>query len=272
MLTLQSLPDSLQQLPNPPKQLYFLGDVGLLGSTLKVAIVGTRKPNTYTQTQTTLLARALSDMGAIIISGGALGTDIIAHQASLPHTICVLPSSLDRFYPASNAKTIAQIAKQGLLLSEYEHNPVPQAYHFLQRNRLIIALSDIVIIPQADRQSGSLSSANISQKLNKPLYTLSHRIGESLGTQDLLRAGTARPIYDIAAFVAEIAERFGISGDSRTSAQGSAKGAGESSDEILDFARGNPSFEEAMLRFGDRVLEYELLGKIARVNGRIIPC
>lgn len=263
MQALPRLPSTLQQLQNPPAQLYFLGDVGLLDSTPKVAIVGTRKPNTYAQVQTTLLARALSEIGATIISGGALGIDILAHQAALPRTICVLPSSLDRFYPKSNAAIIAQIATHGLLLSEHEQNHQPQAYHFLQRNRLIIALSDIVIIPQADRFSGSLSSANISKKLNKPLYTLSHRIGESLGTQDLLLSGTAKPIYDIGVFVREIAVRFGL-----------ASGAGEAEsqdDEIICFARENPSFEEAFLRFGDRVLEYELLGKITRVNGRIMP-
>ena len=259
MQALPSLPSTLQQLQSPPTQLYFLGDVGLLDSVPKIAIIGTRKPNTYAQTYTTLLASSLARIGAIVVSGGALGTDIIAHSAALPKTICVLPTSLDRFYPASNAKMIQAIADQGLVLSEYECNHTPQRYDFLHRNRLIVALSDIVIIPQADRYSGSLASANLCTKLGKPIFVLSHRIGESLGTQDLLAKKRAQIITDIEAFTQAIATRFGLK------AQESLE-----DDALLDFARSNPSFEEAFARFGERVLEYELMGKITRENGRII--
>lgn len=252
-------PSSLQILSNPPTRLFALGNSALLDSQCKVAIIGTRKPNTYAQTYTTLLAKSLVNIGVIIISGGALGTDIIAHSAALPKTICILPTSLDRFYPASNAKTIQAITKQGLLLSEHEHNHSPQRHDFLHRNRLIVALSDLVIIPQADRFSGSLASATLCTKLGKPMFVLSHRIGESLGTQDLLAQERAHIITDIEAFTQAIATRFGL-------------GTQEvlQDDELLDFARSNPSFEEAFACFGERVLEYELMGKITRKNGRII--
>lgn len=253
------VPRSLQILPDPPARLFALGDSALLDSRVKIAIIGTRKPNTYTQTYTTLLAKSLANIGAIIISGGALGTDIIAHSAALPKTICVLPTSLDRFYPASNAKTIQAITEQGLLLSEYERNHCPQRHDFLHRNRLIVALSDLVIIPQADRFSGSLASANLCTKLNKPIFVLSHRIGESLGTQDLLAKKRASAITDIEAFTQAIALRFDLRAQEVLE-----------DDELLDFARSNPTFEEAFARFGEKVLEYELMGKITRENGRII--
>lgn len=253
------IPRSLQILPDPPARLFALGDSALLDPRLKIAIIGTRKPNTYTQTYTTLLASSLANIGAIIVSGGALGTDIIAHSAALPKTICVLPTSLDRFYPASNAKMIQAIAEQGLVLSEYASNPTPQRYDFLHRNRLIVALSDIVIIPQADRYSGSLASANLCTKLDKPIFVLSHRIGESLGTQDLLAKKRASAITDIEAFTQALATRFGLK----------AQEAKER-DRLLEFALSNPTFEEAFARFGEKVLEYELMGKITRENGRII--
>lgn len=252
-------PSALQILSDPPARLFALGDSALLDSRVKIAIIGTRKPNTYTQTYTTLLAKSLANIGAIIISGGALGTDIIAHSAALPKTICVLPTSLDRFYPASNAKIIQAIADQGLLLSEYASNPNPQRHDFLHRNRLIVALSDLVIIPQADRFSGSLASANLCTKLGKPIFVLSHRIGESLGTQDLLAKECAHIITDIEAFTQAIATRFELKVQETLEDDG-----------LLDFARSNPSFEEAFARYGERVLEYELMGKITRENGRII--
>ncbi len=37
-------------------------------------------------------------------------------------------------------------------------------------------------------------------------------------------------------------------------------------DEFLEYFAKNPSYEEAYLKFGDKLLEYELLGKIKRIN------
>lgn len=192
-----------------------------------------------------------------MVSGGALGVDIIAHSAALPRTIMISPTSLDSIYPPSNAKTIFQIATNGLILSEYDNNKTPQKYDFLHRNRLVIALSDIVIIPQADKASGSLYSANLAIQSKKPLFVLSHRIGESLGTQDLLLEEKAEAIFSIEAFLQKIGLQEPILDSSAYA-------------EILDFCKGNPSFEEAYLRYGEEILSLELEGKIARTNGRVV--
>lgn len=192
-----------------------------------------------------------------MVSGGALGVDIIAHSAALPRTIMISPTSLDSIYPPSNAKTIFQIATNGLILSEYDNNKTPQKYDFLHRNRLVIALSDIVIIPQADKASGSLYSANLAIQSKKPLFVFSHRIGESLGTQDLLLEEKAEAIFSIEAFLQKIGLQEPILDSSAYA-------------EILDFCKGNPSFEEAYLRYGEEILSLELEGKIARTNGRVV--
>ncbi len=253
--TLAHIPFSLQTLKDPPKHIFYTGNIALLDKSPKVAIIGTRHPNQYSQIQTAFLAKEIQKAGGVILSGGALGTDIIAHKAALPDTILISPASLDVIYPATNAPIIKQIAKEGLILSEYEHNPIPKQYEFLLRNRLVVALSDIIIIPQADLQSGSLYSAKLCLEANKPLFVLPHRLNESQGTQNLLQNSQAKAIYDVSLFLKEI----GL--DSAPKAQ---------DDAILRFCMGNPSFEEAYLRFGDSLLEYELLGKISRHNGRII--
>ncbi|WP_082942442.1 DNA-processing protein DprA [Helicobacter sp. CLO-3] len=269
--TLENLPASLFALKKPPEKLFYIGDTSLLDSAPKVAIIGTRHPNTYAQMQTANLTRAIIARGGVVISGGALGTDIIAHEAALPRTICVLPSSLETFYPATNAKIIAQIAQNGLILSEYERNPKPQKYDFLHRNRIVVALSDFVVIPQADLASGSLYSADICAKIAKPLFVLTHRINESLGTQELLIKGRAKPIFSIESFLQEISASAENSGASTPNARGAQNAESkDSSDPIIEFCKGNPFFEEAYLRFGDALLEYELEGKVARVNGRIV--
>lgn len=269
---LLDIPNEFLSLKSPPQKLFFTGDKSLLDFTPKVAIIGSRKPNQYTQIQTANLAKSISRAGGVVVSGGALGVDIIAHSAALPRTIMFSPSSLDTIYPANNANIIRQIATNGLIISEYENNPSPKRYEFLHRNRLVISISDMVIIPQADRASGSLYSANLAIESKKPLFVLSHRLGESLGTQDLLIQNKAEAIFSIESFL----ERVGLNPtttqphSSPDTTSQDTHSSPDSSNDILDFCKTNPSFEEAYLRYGEEILSLELEGVIARVNGRVV--
>lgn len=248
--TLPAIPPALLALKNPPEQLFYKGDLGLLDCQVKIAIVGSRSPNAYTKQTCAILSASIAKAGGVVVSGGALGVDIIAHENALPSTIMFSPSSLDIIYPKANRAVIERIRSEALMISEYESPYNPHKFSFLERNRLVIGLSDIVIIPQADLCSGSLQSARLCLESNKPLFVLPHRINESLGTQKLLAQGKAQCIYDINAFVSEI---FGSSI--------------ESEDEILTFCQNAPSFELAYQKFGDKILEYELEGKIVRESG-----
>ncbi|MGX2983633.1 DNA-processing protein DprA [Helicobacter sp. 23-1045] len=253
-----NLAQKFANLKNPPKTLFYKGDLSLLDS-LKVAIVGTRTPNPYTKSLTAKLAHAIAKH-AVVVSGGAFGVDIIAHTGAMPRTIMISPSSLDIIYPRENAKIIAQIAESALILSEYERDYMPHRFSFLERNRLVVALSDIVILPQGDLKSGTHSSANYALRLNKPIFTIPHRYNESTLTNALLAQGKARAIYNIDDFIKEI---FGVesSADSANSA--------ESSDEILAFCAKNPAFEDALAKFGNKILEYEFDGKLVREGNNI---
>lgn len=145
-----------------------MGELKHLQAPLKVAIVGTRRPSTYTQQMTSALAKELSKTGVVVISGGALGVDIIAQKNALPATIMCAPCSLERIYPPSNAEVICQIAKEGLILSEYAKDFQPYRFTFLERNRLVVALSDLVVIPEAQENSGSMASAKLALELKNP--------------------------------------------------------------------------------------------------------
>lgn len=252
---LDSLPPSLLALPKPPKALFYCGDRSLLDAPIKIAIVGTRRPNPYTKHFCAILAAQIAKAGGVVVSGGALGVDIIAHSAALPRTIMFSPASLEIIYPKANRAIIQAMMRQSLVLSEYERGYMPQAYSFLERNRLVVGLSDIVIIPQADLQSGSMHSARLSKQSHKPLFVLPHRINESLGTQSLLARQEAECIYDIGAFITQI---FGAQE--------------ELSDEVLEFCKLAPRYEEAVQKFGEKIFQYELEGKIVRENGVVRVC
>lgn len=234
------------------KGLHIAGNLELLKSP-KVAIIGTRTPNQYTKHYTATLSAQLSTRGFVVLSGGAIGVDSIAHANSGTRSIMVLPCGLNVNYPKENARLIESKRQNALVLSEYKRDFMPHKHSFLERNRIIIALSDFVIIPQADLQSGSMSSANLCFALNLKPFVLPHRLNESLGTQELLSKNRALCIYNANDFVREMCEIYKL--DSI-----------ESVDEILAFARSNGLFSEALRLFGDKIFEYELEGKITR-NG-----
>lgn len=106
------------------------------------------------------------------------------------------PCALTRIYPPSNAQTIAQIAKEGLILSEYDKDFQPHGYTFLERNRLVIAFSDLVIIPEAQENSGSMASARLATELRKPLFVLPQRLLKAR-TNALLAAALPPPFMTL---------------------------------------------------------------------------
>ncbi|WP_120946215.1 DNA-processing protein DprA [Helicobacter labacensis] len=255
---LDSCPMCLGKLKHPPKQLYFTGQLDLLHAPLKVAIVGSRTPSQYTQHTCATLARTIAKCGGVVVSGGALGVDIIAQYSALPHTIMVAPCSLDRLYPPANARVISLIAQEGLILSEYKENFSPYRHSFLERNRLVVGLSDVVIIPEANLHSGSMSSAKLALSHQKPLFVLPQRLGESGGTQALLQAHKAQAIYDIDAFCAKLAQDYALTPPRSLR------------DVLLAFFKHAPTYEQAYARFGDLLTQYELEGLITRRNGCVV--
>jgi DNA processing protein len=235
-----------------PDKLYFKGNTALL-SRVKVSIIGSRRPSQYTQQTTYRIANGLAKNDVCIVSGAAMGVDATAHTgAGAANTIAVLPSGIDVRYPALNKKLIASIEEKGLTLSQFEPGFTATPWSFVVRNELVVALGDVLVVTQADPGSGSMRSVEFALGMGKKVYVLPHRIGESGGTDALLAEGKAEAIYDIEAFV-------GCYGKVRT--------AGD--DPFLRFCLGNPSYDEAVATYGEKLFEAELEGVITVENGRI---
>ncbi|MFP4332140.1 MAG: DNA-processing protein DprA [Campylobacterales bacterium] len=244
----REFPQSLKEIDKPPKELYYRGDISLLDRK-KVSIVGTRAPNPYTKTIVKELSYKLSIAGVTVVSGGALGVDIIAHEAAYPNTIAIFANSLDSIYPKTNAKLIEKIYQNALALSESEENPTPKKYEFTKRNRIVTALGEVVIIAQADLKSGSLVSAALAKAQGKEIFVLPHRLKESEGTRELVKKGEATYIEDIDEFV----NRFGeLQVDKKKSELDGLK------------------VEDAYKIYKERLFELELEGAISIENGRVV--
>ena len=236
-----------------PSKLYFIGNASLLEKNI-ISIVGTRRPNAYTKKFTYELAQKLSNQNICIISGAAMGVDAIAHNgAGVSNTIAVVANGLNIRYPSVNKNLIQSIEYEGLMLSQYLLGEKARPYTFVQRNELVVALGDILIVTQADRKSGSLRSVEFARSMGKKIYTLPHRLDESLGTQDLVKEGWAEVIYNIDEFIKNLGYDTKDNYD----------------DEILKFCKNYPSYDDAVLMFGEKIFEYELLGKIRVDNGVI---
>ncbi len=243
MKVLNYLPKSLQAIQKPPKKLFLKGDERLLDKRI-VSIVGSRRPNAYTKTLTYSLASALAKRGVVVVSGGAMGVDAIAHEGAYPSTIGVMANSLDFIYPKVNEKLIKKLEHKALVLSEYEPNTKATPWSFVERNRIVVGLSEVVIIAQADENSGSMRSAEIALKEKKPIYVLPQRLQESKGTNKLLSENKAKLIADIE----EFANLF-------------ARVDGED-DEVLKYIKNEPRLDKCLEKFGDLIYEYELDGKL----------
>ena len=146
------------------------------------------------------LGSGLAKNGAIIVSGLADGLDSAGHRAAVKEncpTIGVLGVPIDRTYPASNRELRKKIEQKGCVISEYppESGPVgPNG--FLQRNRLIAALSSALVVVEAQEKSGTMSTVNHAERYGKPVFVVPGSIysPNSAGTNALLREGRAKAV------------------------------------------------------------------------------
>lgn len=197
VLTLEynDLPTKLQGIPTAPKKLYYRGNKPeYLGTSPSVAIVGSRKVDEYGRYITKKFASELSQKGITIISGLALGVDALAHTACLEEggtTLAVLPSGIESIYPRTHAQLGKRIESSGGLLSEYPDRHTPYPGNFLERNRLISGLADVVIVTQAAAKSGSLNTAMHARKQGKIVLAVPGPITNPLcdGTNMLIKNG-----------------------------------------------------------------------------------
>ena len=180
-----------------------------------VAVVGSRDSTSYGTSVTSALAGGLVARGHTVISGGAYGIDAQAHRGALAvaredhplPTVAVLACGVDRYYPAGNEGLLREIAERGLVISEVPPGSSPSRYRFLQRNRLIAALSSVTVVVEARWRSGALSTAHHAASLGRAVGAVPGSVESinSAGCHRLLRDGSAICVTD----AAEIAELMG---------------------------------------------------------------
>jgi DNA processing protein len=131
-----------------------------------VAVVGTRAATPLGKRLSREFGRDLGAAGCTIVSGLALGIDAAAHEGALDAgapTVGVLGGGHHHFFPARNRELAERmVAGGGAVLSPFEPDDVPMPYRFLERNVLVAALADALVVVEAPARSGALNTAGLA--------------------------------------------------------------------------------------------------------------
>lgn len=186
-------PEALRRISHGPVRLYVRGC--LPEETIpSVAVIGARRCSSYGKEMAQWFAEELALSGVQIISGMALGIDGIAQRAALSaggSSFGVLGCGTDVCYPEANRDLYDMLLQKGGILSEYPAGAPPLPGHFPARNRLISALSDIVLVIEAKEKSGTLITVDFALEQGKDVYVLPGRLTDALssGCNRLIRQG-----------------------------------------------------------------------------------
>ncbi|MGO5051193.1 DNA-processing protein DprA [Lachnospiraceae bacterium LCP25S3_G4] len=175
-------PKKLTQIENPPYAIYIKGQLPKEEG-LSIAIVGARQCTPYGRFYAREFAMELSRIGIQIISGMAKGIDGISQRATLDvggYTCGILAGGVDNCYPREHIGLYMDLIQRGGIISEQNIGIPPIASYFPARNRIISALSDIVLIVEAKEKSGSLITADMALEQGKEVYALPGPINSSL--------------------------------------------------------------------------------------------
>jgi len=159
-----------------PLALWVRGAADLrLAAVRSVAVVGARAGTGYGTHVAAELGSGLADRGWCVVSGAAYGIDAAAHRGALAAgglTVAVLACGVDRAYPVGHTALLDRLAVEGLVVSELPPGCHPTRARFLDRNRVIAALTRGCVVVEAALRSGALSTAAWARRLGRPVLAV----------------------------------------------------------------------------------------------------
>ena len=194
----KEFPNKLKNIPDMPCAIFVKGSLPDPNAP-SVAIIGARMCSEYGRFEAREFGLKLARAGIQIISGMALGIDGISQKAALNaggKTFAVLGSGVDICYPSENIEIYNKITEKdsnvGGLISEYPPGTPPSSKLFPPRNRIISALSDIVLVIEARKKSGTLITVDMALEQGREVFAVPGRITDRLsdGCNYLIKQGS----------------------------------------------------------------------------------
>lgn len=190
----EGYPESLLTLKESPLAIYMRGSINEETS-VPIAMVGTRKITPYGRRAAQKLAEDLVSSGVTLVSGLARGVDSVAHAAAVRAgrpTWALIGTGIGRCYPAENRELARGILDNGgAIISELPFDAPPLAQHFPRRNRLIAALSKLVVVVEGEIKSGAMITAKMALEQGLDVLAVPGPIDspQSSGTNKLIKEG-----------------------------------------------------------------------------------
>ncbi len=186
-------PEKLLELSDCPEGIYVKGNLPN-PEKKTVAIVGSRMCSAYGRATSSYFARVLAANDVQIISGLALGVDGAAHEGAMMAngaTFAVLACGADICYPRAHIGLYEKMKACGGIISEEACGTPPLSRLFPKRNRLISVLSDIVLVVEARKKSGSLITADFAAEQGRDIFAVPGRLEDELssGCNELIAQG-----------------------------------------------------------------------------------
>lgn len=184
-------PKRMRKVADYPLFLWCKGNRGLLKSRLNIGIIGTRKPTEYGKEAVRKIIKAISKEKIVctIVSGLAIGCDTLAHKHALENeipTIAVLPCGTENIAPASNRPLAEEIVRSnGCLLSEYPNESGAEKKRYIERDKVLAELCDIIIVIECGVNSGTMHTVRFAEKYKKKIYCV--KPPESLGNVETVQ-------------------------------------------------------------------------------------
>ncbi len=167
-------PAMLREMKDPPFMIFYRGNLGILNKQC-VSVVGTRHCTLDAKNAAEEFSTDAANDDCVVVSGLAFGIDACAHKGALRSdlggTAAVLPSGIDNISPKANTRLAAKILERGgVILSEYTPGTPAMNFRYVQRNRIVAALSPATVVIQAPPGSGAMITAGLALDYNRELY------------------------------------------------------------------------------------------------------
>lgn len=200
----EAYPHALINDPAAPAVLFIRGDVSHLRRR-RVGIVGTRSASPGARRFARVLGEMLAANSVCVVSGLARGIDVEAHLGSLngmtstgSGPAAVVASGPDVVYPKEHQSVWDRVCANGVLISEAPPGVQPTPHMFPLRNRILAALSEVLVVVESRRTGGSMST--VREAMNRDVTVMavpgSPQNSACVGTNELIRDGCA-PVTDV---------------------------------------------------------------------------
>lgn len=286
----EEYPENLKQIYDPPIILYVKGNI-LPEDKFALAVVGSRNASRYGIITAERLGYELASRGLTVISGLARGIDAAGHRGALKangRTIAVLGNGLADIYPPEHMGLADEIAKNGVVVSEFPMEAAPLKDNFPRRNRVISGLSLGVVVVEAAKNSGALITADFALEQGRELYAVpgQARAVTSYGTNMLIRQGAKlvetaddiiEELQDVIKGNLRMENTAQINGESKMASFPAAGNLNESEHKVFGAIKVEPTFIDDIIDLADistsEILDcltkLELKGLIEQLPGKL---